>query len=433
MSNLFIPVFVYKIFLAFASVVTILVTSNYLTQHEVGVFYTTYSILMAHVIFELGVGNFIIQVSAHNRTNRFFDEKIVEDVSSYKFSPVVCNLISFSIRYYAKIFFLLILFLYPVGVGILSNFSDPLNFAYILALIFMSMSVFHNSFLFLFEGLGAVNQVYRFKFFQELIAHLFMWISLLSDFNEYSLAVFFLAKSLSVIFWNLTKWRRKIIYKSLQLFDFNKSFLHDNDFNKYRKNLSLSWLFGYLSFHAIVPLVFYTGSSALSGTVAIMLNIRNGIISLANAFHGQDNSRYGYLIAQKHFKDLIALFNKNLINGLFALFFLICTLLFLKWFLENLAVEFNVFDWGAYIVFILSSIFLYMAQSYAVLIRASLSEVFVYNSIVGGLIALVVSLFYSFTQNEYFFSIGILLNSFFLGYLFSRFKYKKFIQEASLC
>ena len=301
----------YRVWVIFAGAVAVIGVPFWFNAVEQGYFYTFSSLVAAQVLFELGTGFVITQLTAHEKSCPGFDDN----------SPAPGNLdrialiLRFSDRWFrrAAMLYLLIVgslgaaFFVLTGVLPLRQWIGPW-----LALTLASAgSLRLVPKLALLEGMGEIGEVARLRLAQSAVGNLLMWSLLFSGAGLWALSVVPATASLFGHVW----FDRHALVQDLRLrlekgvaavFDWRTEVL------PLQWRIALSWASGYLIFQAITPIAFAKLGTVAAGQIGLALAIFSGVQSVGMSWMYTKMPRYAELVARNERKTLNTLFATSL-------------------------------------------------------------------------------------------------------------------------
>ena len=138
----------------------------------------------------------------------------------------------------------------------------------------------------IYEGFGLVSKVNKYKSIQEIFAYSSMAIGIILGFGINSIAAIFVTRLfvavLLIINGGLNRYVKfNIKHNSLNIFN-NQGQEVDN----FKKNIAISWISGYMIYHAIIPVLFRMGESSSVVALGFMLQLSTGITNISSTWVG---------------------------------------------------------------------------------------------------------------------------------------------------
>lgn len=358
--------------LASYGVTTLLVPFS-VNSSVLGIYYLFISMLGAQVLFELGLNQATLQISAH-----------VTNKASNKYK----EFISWIDGLYLKIslqYFLIGGFLGATYLLFFNEFDINKTICYWIILVFSSALLMRISYRFtLIEAEGLVSYSYFLRAFILLLASIIAWIFILNGIGLESLLVFYFVQALLAHIFLLRKYPiQKIIVGSVN--DYTQELIH------FKKKLGISYLAGYLTYNSIVPIVFALVSGEAAGQVGLTFAIFSSLTLLSSSFASAKNHDFTAYIVNENFFELNTLFKKQFFLTISSAFLLLIFLIFLIDNIEFFSAKFAVRILPLELCLFsgLSSVANTAIYSMAIYVRAHKEEPFVAISIFSGLISIV--------------------------------------------
>lgn len=367
--------------LASYGVTTLLIPFS-VNSAELGIYYLFISMLGAQVLFELGLNQAALQISAH-----------VADKSSNKYKEFVAWIDCL----YKKISFRYFLIGGLIGSTYLLFFNEFETYKTLLywwILVFSSTLLMRISYRFtLIEAEGLVSSAYLLRACILLTSSIIAWSFILNRSGLESLLMFYLTQAF--LTHGLLMKRYPVEKKSTTDGLLNS---YSQELSDFQKNLSISYLAGYLTYNSIVPIVFALISNEAAGQVGLTFAIFSSLTLLSSSFASAKNHDFATCIAVGNYSTLNKLFKKQFILTIVFAFSLLVCLLFLIGYVElfspRLAVRILSIELCLYVG--LSAIASSAIYSMAIYVRSHKEEPFVIIAIFSGLSSIALIIFGSF-------------------------------------
>lgn len=365
-------VLIYRIFQIGAFGTTSLLMPITVDEVELGVYFVFLNLVAAQLLFELGLSQALLQVASH-----------VDDLTSAQSNPLL-NWLSVV---YRKISCRFLFFSITFGAAYL-YFFIPSGYQYVIilwAIIAASISVnLAVSYKFtLIESQGLVSHASKGRLVTLLFSSLVTWGLLCLDFGLLSVVIGYLVMSLTAIIWLDKNF-------CLSCSDYSR-FNDENEFVKEIKRIqhkfALSYIGGYLSFNAVIPIIFALNGPVDAGRVGLALALFSSVTILASSFVAAKNQLLAKLISSQDFFDLNITFNKCLALTFFTGVTLIFAVFFGIYALDFFGFEFTkkIIDFNFLIMIALASLANALTYSLAIYVRAHKVEPFVILSCLNAL------------------------------------------------
>lgn len=290
-------------------VATILV-ANFFSREEQGYYYTFLSIISLQVFVEFGLGIVVSSYASHEWAHLKLNNKGHIFGNQESLSRLI-GLGGFAKRWYLKISiacFMLLLFGGSLFFLIKSSHNVELWF---LPWCFLSLLTAMNLYLVPFwsilEGCNQVENVYKFRLTQALIAGLVTWATIYLGFG---LWVISLAGLIGILLILVLMYRR---YKAFfSIIFYSEVFRHQvnwkDDILPMQWRIGVSWISGYLTFSLFVPVIFYFKGPILAGQTGMTLVFTSAITGIISAWIFPKAPSFAILIAQSKFDELDKMF-----------------------------------------------------------------------------------------------------------------------------
>ena len=387
-----------RVIQAASGVVTLLFVAKYLTKVEQGYYYTFGSILAIQIFFELGLSGIITQFVAHENANITWHDGISFS-GSKESSSRLASLLRFTVKWFAIISVLLFFGLLIAGYLFFStyekgNIDVNWHIPWVILSVTTSLSLMVSPILAFFEGLGRVEEVAKIRITQQMVQLTFLLIFFSLGLKLFSSP---LAATLSfsiIPFWIFFGKKRKLltsIWDKIGDWQVNYRF----EIFPYQWKIALSWISGYFIFQLFNPVLFATEGAIVAGQMGMTLAALGGISSISMSWINTKIPFFSSLIAQKKFKELDILFNKTktqlLVVSFSLILFLLLLVIIFDSFYHNLAVRFLNFNYV-----LLLSVVTFANQlifSWATYLRCHKKDPYLINSIVGGALCALSTIF----------------------------------------
>jgi O-antigen/teichoic acid export membrane protein len=379
-----------RIIQALSGVINIFFISLFLTKEEQGYYYTFGSLAAIQIFFELGLNNIITQYAAHEFAIINLKSKNEQDCKIHE--SRLSSLMHFCIKYFSFFSFILFISLLVFGKLFFQHFStnsQPINWFYpwVTLSIGTSMLLFLNPLLALFEGIGMVKTVAKFKVIQQFSIIIISTLILYFNGGLWTLGLTSIVSSVSIfIFLIISKYRAKL----LEIYNNLKEYRIDywKEIFPFQYKIAISWISGYFIFQLFNPVLFANDGPIIAGQMGMSIAVLNGISSLSMSWIVTKIPLFSELIAKKEFVQLDFFFNKTVkqmmsIISLTVLFFIlfIYILKYNNFFIVNKLLPIN------YLILLsIITIINQLTFSWATYLRCHKKEPFLLNSIVGGIL-----------------------------------------------
>lgn len=289
---------------------TVVLLPLHLSSTEQGFYYTFVSLLGLQVLFELGLGQVIIQLVSHESAHLTptADQRLEGDATRLDHLGSLMQLLR---RWYlvaALLFgglggvtgglFLAHRDALPpeqwVGPWAVMMFCTAVNLTYVPALA-------------MFEGCGQIGQVARLRLVQSVIGYTGLWTGLLSGAGLWSACFVPLAATLSTGFWlaylgRLYQWLLQRVVRDAQRIAWRRDVL------PFQWRIAVSAASGYFIFYSFTPLIFANRGPAEAGQFGIAMAVFNALSAVGTSWVYAKTPAMAMYISLGERKALDALF-----------------------------------------------------------------------------------------------------------------------------
>lgn len=295
-----------------SGLVTIWIIAHYFSLDEQGFYFTFASVLSLQVFVELGLSVVIIQFASHEKAFLAWDENKGILIGKQEAKERLASLIKLIAKWYSVASLLIIMLLITAGyIFFAKQQAKYPEVTWHLPWIFLalSFSLFFcfSPFLNVLEGTGKIKEVAKVRVKQDFFANILFWLSCFCGLGLWAAPILYLGKSIAIILWVSTKWRRKFFKDCFRVIAIGKiSWL--KEIFPFQWKIALSWISGYLIFQLFNPILFAFQGAKVAGQMGLTLAAFNGIISLSMAWIETRVPVFGEFIARKEFRELDKLF-----------------------------------------------------------------------------------------------------------------------------
>jgi O-antigen/teichoic acid export membrane protein len=392
-----------RIVQAVTGMVSIFFVSRYLSGVEQGFYYTFGSIVAIQLFFELGLNGIITQYSAHEASHlTWVDPYTLEGEKRYK--SRLASLLHFTVKWFKVVSLAFFIILLIVGFLFFSLYREDSGdvswkIPWLLISTGASINLFFAPILAMLMGLGKVKEISKIQFFQQLILPLSAWIGLMLDFRLYVVGISSLLSGVLVLVYIYSTSFKKII-GNLWAVTITEKVNYRKEIFPYQWKIALSWVSGYFIFQLFNPVLFATEGPVVAGQMGMTLAVLNGIQAFSMSWLGTKVPLYSKLIALKDYFQLDTIFNKTLKQmslvclGLLAIMFL--SIFVIRQIGIKVGDNYLGDRFLDYIPMFLMMIPLFINQfvnSWATYLRCHKQEPFLINSICGGILCCLSTVF----------------------------------------
>lgn len=391
-----------RIIQAAGGIVSVLFVAKYLTGTEQGFYYTFGSIVAIQVFFELGLNSIITQYVAHEAS--FLTWKTSVNLSGdEKYRSRLSSLLHFSVKWYLLFAIVLLLTLLIVGFYFFGRYGSHDEVVWRLPWVLLSIATGINlllaPILAFIEGLGKVKEVAKVRLWQQCTTLLIVWSGLLLGAKLYVAGISLFAGITLIFAFLLTSDFKKILL-SIWRTPLSERVNYRREIFPYQWKIALSWISGYFIFQLFNPVLFATEGAVIAGQMGMTLAALNGILSLSLSWMTTKVPLFSGLIAQKQYQRLDIIFNKTLkqsviING-GALIVMIIVVYLIRQFhitIGDLYLGNRLLDYAPMALMMIPVFINQFVSSWATYLRCHKQEPFLINSIVGGILCCLSTVF----------------------------------------
>jgi O-antigen/teichoic acid export membrane protein len=271
-------IFIHRFWQSIAGAITLFFLAHFLTPIEQGYYYTLSSIAALYMVFDMGLGNVLIQFSAREFVRLSWGKAgKVKGISKSK----LLTLIKLSIIWYglAAIIFLLI---YPVGIYYIDSSNSQLSYdwhlAWFLLVLSVSILLLILPILSITEGSGRITEVYILRLLQGIIGSIFIWIVLINNGGLYAVVMIPLCSAIIAVIWLIIRMRNTLI----QAFQLKSNKLNwRSEVWPLQWRVGTSWFSGYVLVLMHAPILFYTQGPVEAGQMGITITTVNMLCILS--------------------------------------------------------------------------------------------------------------------------------------------------------
>ena len=300
----------------FLGPVTVLLIAWRFSPELQGYYYTFGSLMALQVLFDLGLGQAIIQFASHDWSALSLDEKgrIVGDEAA---RSRLLSLGRLSFKWYGWAAFLLILGLGPAGYAFFPqstgggvSWSGPWTaLCFGVGASFTLLPAFS-----LLQGCNQVPQFWFYRWIQQVVNGLSIWVAILLGAGLWTLSV----ASVAGLLWSAFFLRRR--YPG-----FVGSFLSPptGPLICWRTNvwpvqwrIAISWIGAYFTTSLFAPVLFRLSGPVAAGQMGMTVTLALVLLAVSSNWVVTKGPRFGVLIAQGEYLSLDRLFRKSFLSSI---------------------------------------------------------------------------------------------------------------------
>lgn len=269
-----------------AGALTVLLVPLFLSSTEQGYYYTFSSLIGLQILFELGLGQVVLQTVSHETAHLKIGPEGTLEGDDARLDRLA-SLVQMLRRWYiiAAVLFAVLAcaggawFLHRrgelpesswLGVWIVMVVCTAVNLSFTPALAFM-------------EGCGQIGQVARLRLVQSVIGYGGLWLGLLGHMGLWAACMIPMACMLLTTYWLRSSG---VLHRDLR----GRRFKPSNALNWSRDMLPLQWrialsaLSGYFIFYLMTPLVFAHRGAAEAGQFGIAMTVFNALATVGTSW-----------------------------------------------------------------------------------------------------------------------------------------------------
>lgn len=289
---------------------TVVLLPLYLGPTEQGYYYTFASLLGLQILFELGLGQVIIQLVGHDAAHLHYsgDGKLSGDERQI---DRLASLTQWLCRWY-RVAALAFLLLAGGAGGIFLAIKGQLpwtDWAFVWAVMVLASAVnlTYVPALALQEGLGRIGQIARLRLVQSVVGYAGLWLGLLGNLSLWAACIVPVATTVLTGYWlarvdRLHRWLGSRMVKP------NAELNWWRDVLPFQWRIALSAVSGYFIFYAFTPLVFASRGAVEAGRFGIAMAVFNALAAVGTSWVYAKTPTFAMHIARGERADLNALF-----------------------------------------------------------------------------------------------------------------------------
>jgi O-antigen/teichoic acid export membrane protein len=270
-----------------ANGVTIIMMPLFMSSVDQGYYYTFASLIGIQMLFELGLGQVIMQLVSHDMAHlKYIENKILEgSVARINNLTELLKLLKYWYIGAAILFALLAGF---GGAAFLASNGeinlDDWIFPWLILIIATAINLSFIPSLSFLEGCGQIGQVAQMRLTQSIIGSVLLWVMLFMGMGLWAACMMPLSACIYTAFWlrkfnGVHKWLtgRKINSN-------NKNLNWFRDIFPFQWRIALSSLSGYFIFYAFTPIIFSKSGAEAAGKFGIAMAIFNALGSVGSSW-----------------------------------------------------------------------------------------------------------------------------------------------------
>lgn len=269
-----------------AGALTVLFIPVFLSPIEQGYYYTFASLLGLQILFELGLGQVILQMVSREMAHL----QVVNDVNLVGDSQRIDRLSSLMVmfrKWYFVAAILFILFVSTVGVYFLSQRSELPDKTWVgiwlLMVIFTAANLSFSPIFAFMEGCGEIGRVAKLRLTQTMLGYTCLWAALSFNLGLVAVCMVPMVSMAANIYWIR---RFGGLYKKLICRDrkFLSEFNWSKDILPFQWRIALSAISGYFIFYVMTPFVFLNQGAVEAGRFGIGMTVFNALAMVGTSW-----------------------------------------------------------------------------------------------------------------------------------------------------
>ena len=316
----------HRLWTVISGVCTIFLITIFFDGVQQGYYFTFASILALQIFFELGMGQVVVQIVAHEAASLRLTEAGRYEGDSESLARLTL-LRSQLFRWYLPA---ALIFAMLVGAGGLIFFSgEGLDWsqwgpAWLILVGATAINLYYSWKLAMIEGFALVGEIAKLRLVQSIIGCLVMWLGLVVGFGLYVVISAPIVSAIATTFW----LNGKIATNVLGIFSDALPRLPISwrqDIFPFQWRIAVSWISGYFLFQLFTPLIFKQVGAAEAGRLGLAMAMFSAIGTVGLSWVNAKAPTLSMLIARKEFSRVIEEFKYVAIRS-FLVTAMLCTL-----------------------------------------------------------------------------------------------------------
>lgn len=271
-----------------SGVVTLVLLISFLSEEELGYYYSFLSIVGIQMLFELGLTTVIRQFVSHKYSES--DEASLFALVKKALQAYLIIVVSMFVSIIIFSFFFF------------SNETEvEWGFAWYSLALFASLNCFMLVVTAILEGVGYIKNVKRIQYYSVLLSSLFVWLVIYFGFGLFSLAVLNLVNFLVVLLYVLRK-HSAFFLKALN--SDGSHFSWKKELWPIQRKTVVSYMGGYFIFYMVNPIAFKFFGPEFSGKLGFSFQITNLVLSLSASLINTKMPSFSEMISNERHKEL---------------------------------------------------------------------------------------------------------------------------------
>ncbi len=311
-----VNVFLYRFWSIFAGGLTVMTVPMFLSPVQQGYFYSFNSLIALQVFFELGMGQVIIQLVAHEASSltRTPLGSYVGDAEALARLKQIRLLLG---RWYQGAAMLFIIVVLTAGVVFFNDGGLAWQYwggAWTLLVLASAANILMSWKLAVVEGFALVGEIARLRLRQSVIGYGLMWLCLVLGAGLLSATAVPLVAAIMTLTW-VNRLPQSQLYHLHSDQQPHLPISWKREILPFQWRIGVSWMSGYLSFNALTLIAFQQIGPVEAGQVGLAINVFNAVASIGISWMVARAPNMTMLIAKGQRDDLMTLFKGSILRS----------------------------------------------------------------------------------------------------------------------
>ena len=288
-----------------------------LTPDQQGYYYTFASILALQIFFELGMGQVVIQIVAHEAVHLRQGADGRYEGSEESLARLA-QLRALLRRWYLPAAFLFAAIVCATGALFFRDGGLPWSQwvpAWMLLVGASAANLFLSWKLAMIEGFGLVRDIAQLRLRQSIAGFLLMWVGLVAGAGLWVAAAVPLIAAMATTYWLRVGSARAILHiESPQPPEHPVNWMRD--ILPFQWRIAVSWISGYFILHLFTPLMFRQVGAAEAGRLGLAMTVFSAISTIGMSWVNAKAPNFSMLIARRDSQALLPLFKSVALRSL---------------------------------------------------------------------------------------------------------------------
>lgn len=379
---------------AVAGVLTMVLSTTFLSLEQQGWFYTFLSVASLYYVFDMGLSTAIIHIVAHQSVSlNWTPSGYVNGIQAKKFKSFFFQAINF--YFYAALAFFFIACI--IGFCIFSEKErfgiEPIHwfFPLLILLLLTSFNMMLLPIFAIFEGSGEVFLIYTLKLAQSIIASIVGWVVLYTGGFLWATVATSATAFIAGVAWVL-------LFKSGVIESYvngaaDKSFKWMVEIWPFQWRTGLGFMSIFFWSQLTTPILFYYQDALVAGQMGLSLTIAHMCGIIAQSWLVKGVAEMSTTAAYKDWPRLTRIFKRNLISAITVYVVLSATILLVVYLLSSTDYSTRILNIWQFIGLFLFVLFYVINTAYATLLRSYKQEPLVWVFVFGAALTILGSFF----------------------------------------